>query len=549
MPIDETIWSQAFYYGIWAAILYFLNASLLVISFWGAVSGYCEKDYNLGRSQRTLMLQTMMFLTFLLLGAIIFSNIENWNFLDGVYWADVTLFTIGFGDFAPTTVLGRALMIPYVLIGVTSLGLVIASIRSIIIERGGQRLDARTEEKSRRKELQKIMRKGKGDMLSPFQQGPNLEDVSASEFERRRSEFELMRTIKKRASSQRRWTAMIISTVSWLCLWLCGAVVFHRCEKTTQGWTYFEAVYFCFISLTTIGYGDLVPSSNAGKSFFVFWSLIALPILTILISNAGDTVVRLFDDITIRFGNITLLPGRGGIGHNFKQLVHQLSCGQLYSGLATDADCDSEQGIAQPSETSDLEKPKFKGKEVKRSVNSHSNPEIEIHQLETAGSSYIPKLQATSPGEKLSYNLPTGDDLHLLLISEIQAVARHVRETKRRRYSFEEWAWYLRLIGENESDPEVHAKEQPKKPTHWGHLEREIERHGQHDVDENHIDLGQQSSPGNTERIKWSWVGNQSPLLGGQEESVWICQRLMERLRELLWITREQRNQTGQELA
>lgn len=60
-----------------------------------------------------------------------------------------------------------------------------------------------------------------------------------------------------------------------------------------------EALYFSYTSLLTIGYGDYSPHSNAGKAFFVLWSLLAVPSLTILISNMGDTIVKWFSDFTV----------------------------------------------------------------------------------------------------------------------------------------------------------------------------------------------------------------------------------------------------------
>uniref|UniRef100_A0A0D2XPX1 Potassium channel domain-containing protein n=1 Tax=Fusarium oxysporum (strain Fo5176) TaxID=660025 RepID=A0A0D2XPX1_FUSOF len=266
-PREELIWSQAFYYGIWAAILYFVDASLMVITFYGASVGHYPNDFNLTPSQRTLMLQTIMFLLYLLVGAVVFSNIENWNYLDTVYWADVTLFTVGFGDFTAQTNLGRALMMPYALVGVISLGLVIGSIRSLVLERGKKQVDARMEEKKRRRIVRTMTKKGKDEVLEPIRE-PRRQDsmvsqgaqsnnqLPATEYERRKAEFDLMRKIQAQTSYRRRWVAMGISTGVWLILWLLGAYIFVKCEEDYQGWKYFDGFYFCFVSLTTIGYGD-----------------------------------------------------------------------------------------------------------------------------------------------------------------------------------------------------------------------------------------------------------------------------------------------------
>lgn len=49
---------------------------------------------------------------------------------------------------------------------------------------------------------------------------------------------------------------VLLVLTGYICL---GAAVF----STWEGWTYIDGAYFCFVTLSTIGFGDLVP----GKSF------------------------------------------------------------------------------------------------------------------------------------------------------------------------------------------------------------------------------------------------------------------------------------------
>jgi potassium channel subfamily K len=57
-------------------------------------------------------------------------------------------------------------------------------------------------------------------------------------------------------------------------------------------YTYPLSLYFTYVSLTTIGYGDVVPKSRAGRPVFVAWSLAAIPSVTLLISDIGDTLAK-----------------------------------------------------------------------------------------------------------------------------------------------------------------------------------------------------------------------------------------------------------------
>ncbi|KXS93909.1 hypothetical protein AC579_10372, partial [Pseudocercospora musae] len=126
-----------------------------------------------------------------------------------------------------------------------------------------------------------------------------------------RDRFNAMRKIQSNTSRFKNWYALCLSVIAFGVLWCVGAAVFWQAEKDIQGMTYFQGLYFCYVSLLTIGYGDLGPKSNAGRPFFVFWSLIAVPTMTILVSDLGESVIGKFKRGTSGLADFTVLPQKG----------------------------------------------------------------------------------------------------------------------------------------------------------------------------------------------------------------------------------------------
>lgn len=66
-----------------------------------------------------------------------------------------------------------------------------------------------------------------------------------------------------------------------------GAVFYHYTEKLS--WV--DAFYFCTITLTTVGYGDIVPHTDPGKIFTIFYVLAGIGIIgtfaNLFIKNTG----------------------------------------------------------------------------------------------------------------------------------------------------------------------------------------------------------------------------------------------------------------------
>src|SRR5438046_10580151 len=68
--------------------------------------------------------------------------------------------------------------------------------------------------------------------------------------------FDAMRKIQAGTARFKRWWALMMSVIAFGLLWCVGALIFHMVERGQQDLTYFRALYFCYVSLLTIGYGD-----------------------------------------------------------------------------------------------------------------------------------------------------------------------------------------------------------------------------------------------------------------------------------------------------
>jgi len=60
-----------------------------------------------------------------------------------------------------------------------------------------------------------------------------------------------------------------------------GAIFMHFQEKLS--WV--NSIYFSVVSLTTVGYGDIVPTTDPGKIFVCFYLLAGIGIIAAFASN------------------------------------------------------------------------------------------------------------------------------------------------------------------------------------------------------------------------------------------------------------------------
>lgn len=59
-----------------------------------------------------------------------------------------------------------------------------------------------------------------------------------------------------------------------------------------EGWDYFTGVYFAYLTLSTIGLGDVVVTKTSSRMFLVFYALIGIGMDTLVISSLVSFVTK-----------------------------------------------------------------------------------------------------------------------------------------------------------------------------------------------------------------------------------------------------------------
>ena len=93
--------------------------------------------------------------------------------------------------------------------------------------------------------------------------------------------------LKKLAQSKLRIQILTAASVL-LGLIIGGTIAYHYME----GWTWSTSFYFVVSTLTTVGFGDVVPSSDASRLFTAFFMLTTVAIAIASLGIIGTSFLR-----------------------------------------------------------------------------------------------------------------------------------------------------------------------------------------------------------------------------------------------------------------
>lgn len=241
-----------------------------------------------------LLAAIIVYVCYVLVGAAIVQAIEEgdefdataanakWNFGSACYFFVVTTTTIGYGDISPATSGGRAFVAIYGLVGLGLVGYVISMAGGAVMDFMGWQ---------RKMFVKHILRQGGSGKADP--------NVSVPWYVAH--------------------SALLTACVTWILFLFVGAAIFRETERlddaealaagvtTSTEWSYRNALWFCWVTLTTIGYGDFFPTTNAGKVLLPLYAVFSLGVVGVVIGEIGETVARSAEKALLGKGAVSRL--------------------------------------------------------------------------------------------------------------------------------------------------------------------------------------------------------------------------------------------------
>lgn len=77
----------------------------------------------------------------------------------------------------------------------------------------------------------------------------------------------------------------VTSLIGWIAL---GTIVFRKLE----GWTLIQSFYFSVVTITTVGFGDLTPSTEVSRLCTAIYILVGVSIGLVTLSSIGSEFIQ-----------------------------------------------------------------------------------------------------------------------------------------------------------------------------------------------------------------------------------------------------------------
>ncbi|KAH8018758.1 hypothetical protein HPB51_011509 [Rhipicephalus microplus] len=223
----------------------------------------------------------------------------------------------GYGNIAPSTTTGRAATIAYALFGIPLLLMVLADLgklftRLIKLAFSTIRRFYNTKNMRSLRRASRRATEAPGQILVAWR-------TKASYPPRERIRRARLRTeVADEVAAEARVPVSLV-LLFLLAYMTLGALMFSLWE----GWTFFEAFYFVFVSMSTIGFGDYVPQQPAFMMAAFVYLLFGLALTSMCITVIQEKLAATFAKAQAQIGvSLGLDDASGLLGGAYVQSAH-----------------------------------------------------------------------------------------------------------------------------------------------------------------------------------------------------------------------------------
>jgi hypothetical protein len=180
----------------------------------------------------------LRFFFYYLIGILVYQSLEGWSFTDTVWFITQTFTTVGYGNITPTSEAARTFTMFFIIAGmVLAFAAINDSARLFVFW-------FRSKYNVKKLKLKKI-KKNKFQLIV-------------------RSVFNILM-----------WAAILFFVA------LFGATVF----ALNEDWAFYDAMYFTIYTMTSVGYGDIVPKKSSSIWFNNFFLLLTIPLTIVALEK------------------------------------------------------------------------------------------------------------------------------------------------------------------------------------------------------------------------------------------------------------------------
>jgi potassium channel subfamily K len=188
-------------------------------------------------------------LSYLGVGVGFYSQATEWSLGDSIYFVAITLSSVGYGDLTPQDDVVKLFTCGYILVGVGVVGTALGEVLSSLLDAPASKVEGSTPE---------AQRVSGGGGTSLFTSGGGGDATGA-----------LLTT-----------SAIVVATIG------AGSAALLQLEP---GLRLVDAIYSSVVTVTTVGYGDFTPTTEAGRIFVTGYALFG----TILLARSLGALAAL----------------------------------------------------------------------------------------------------------------------------------------------------------------------------------------------------------------------------------------------------------------